>query len=120
MAHTHCWTPAGIQLFSDIPDCSAWVQFIRDIGMYDDRVLQKRIHMSHEVLKLVRDVFIPFGIPRGSDSQASDSSLKDLTERPAHRPRRIHALCAWAIGSDEVVERNSLPRPEAGPHMVEG
>lgn len=43
--------------------------------MYDSKVEHKRIHMSHEVLKLVRDVFIPFGIPRGSDSQVISVSV---------------------------------------------
>lgn len=33
---------AGIQLYSDVPECTAWTQFIRDIGMYDDRSLHGR------------------------------------------------------------------------------
>ena len=60
---------AGIQLFSDIPRCTAWAQFIRDIGMYDSRVQANRIHTSWQVLKMIRDVFVPFGVPRGSDMQ---------------------------------------------------
>lgn len=60
---------AGIQLFSDIPDAKSWNQFIRDIGMYDDKMVNQRIHTSYQVLKMVRDVFIPFGVPRGSDMQ---------------------------------------------------
>ena len=60
---------AGIQLFSDIPECTSWKQFIRDIGMYDDKFVGGRIHTPWQVLKMVRDVFIPFGVPRGSDQQ---------------------------------------------------
>ena len=60
---------AGIQLFSDIPECTAWRHFIRDIGMYDDAEQHNRIHTVWQVLQLVRDVFIPFGVPRGSDMQ---------------------------------------------------
>ena len=60
---------AGIQLFSDVPDCTSWTQFIRDIGMYDDKQVGGRIHTPWQVLKMVRDIFIPFGVPRGSDMQ---------------------------------------------------
>jgi hypothetical protein len=64
---------AGIQLYSDVPDCTAWTQFIRDIGMYNDKVQHQRIHTSWQIAKLVSDVFIPFGVPRGSDMQVSFS-----------------------------------------------
>lgn len=60
---------AGIQMFADIPQCTAWTQFVRDIGMYDDTAQHRRIHTSWQILKLVRDIFIPFGVPRGSDMQ---------------------------------------------------
>lgn len=66
---------AGIQLFSDVNECTAWRQFIRDIGMYDDKQQCNRINTPWQVLKLVRDVFIPFGIPRGSDMQVRTHSL---------------------------------------------
>lgn len=64
---------AGIQLFSDIPTCSAWTQFIRDIGMYDSKVQHMRIHTPWQILRIIRDVFIPFGIPRGSDMQGGQT-----------------------------------------------
>lgn len=60
---------AGIQMFADIPQCTAWTQFVRDIGMYDHTAQHRRIHTSWQILKLVRDIFIPFGVPRGSDMQ---------------------------------------------------
>lgn len=60
---------AGIQLYSDIPACTAWAQFCRDIGVYKSMVQHERIASSWQVLKVVRDVFIPFGVPRGSDMQ---------------------------------------------------
>lgn len=66
---------AGIQLFSDIEECTSWNQFIRDIGMYNSKVVNQRIHTSWQVLKIVRDVFIPFGIPRGSDMQVRIRSI---------------------------------------------
>jgi hypothetical protein len=109
---------AGIQLYSDIPQATAWTQFIRDIGMYDDRVQQKRIAYSWQILKMIRDKFIPFGVPRGSDMQVRfrvsgrgrfslglltprkktgrpDTGDKQAGCRP-HRPRHLHAL-GWCV-----------------------
>ena len=64
---------AGIQLYSDIPMCSAWTQFIRDIGMYDNKIQHRRIHTPWQILRIIRDTFIPFGIPRGSDMQGGQT-----------------------------------------------
>lgn len=66
---------AGIQMYSDIddPHCSSWRQFIRDIDMFDSKVMHQRIHTSWQVLKIIRDIFVPFGVPRGSDKQGGQS-----------------------------------------------
>jgi hypothetical protein len=56
-------------MFADIPQCTAWTQFIRDIGMYNDKAQHQEIRSVWQILKIVRDIFIPFGVPRGSDMQ---------------------------------------------------
>lgn len=64
---------AGIQMYADIQGANAWVQFIRDIGMYGKRNEQCRVASVWQVLQMVRDVFIPFGVPRGSDMQGGQT-----------------------------------------------
>lgn len=66
---------AGIQLYGDIDGADRWHQFIRDINMYDNKESVNRIHTVWQVLRMVRDVFIPFGIPRGSEMQVIFSTL---------------------------------------------
>lgn len=41
--------------------------------MYNDKSVGGRIHTSYQVLKMIRDVFIPFGVPRGSDMQGGQT-----------------------------------------------
>lgn len=41
--------------------------------MYDDKLMHHRIHTSWQIAKIVRDIFIPFGVPRGSDMQGGQT-----------------------------------------------
>jgi len=63
---------AGMQLYGDIPGCSAWRQFIRDIGGYRPDAGEHKIELK-DVLRLVREIFVPFGVPRGSDYQGGQT-----------------------------------------------
>ena len=64
---------AGIQMYSDISGADKWHQFIRDIGMYKSPDTVNRVYKIWDILRIVRDVFIPFGIPRGSEMQGGQT-----------------------------------------------
>jgi hypothetical protein len=74
---------AGIQLYADIEGADRWHQFVRDINMYENKESVNRVHTVWQVLKMIRDIFIPFGVPRGSEMQVGGHKpfpmLADLT-----------------------------------------
>ena len=105
-------------MFSDIPDCTAWTQFIRDIGMYDNQVVPGRISASWQVLKLVRDVFIPFGVPRGSDMQVRCINLRDTHPKSTRSSTYVlyantHPLFSAAFPDPQMI-KDAMHKP---PHV---
>lgn len=88
---------AGCQLFSgtDIRKYPEWRKFMRNIGILRDEEADDKEIKIKEVLDMMANVFIPFGIPRGSDQQVVHTrahcvSLVSLSADNAHH--RVDSL----------------------------